>query len=153
MARRALSASGELTEAAFQAQVVGLARMYGWRPYHAPDGGAPQRNGRRVVGGQLPEGRGFPDLLLLRGPELVVAELKTRTGRIGPGQREWLDAWTELGAHVARGLDELKLLGTNDYVPSVRAYLWRPSDWEQIQRVLGRGHERRVELDPIPQRP
>lgn len=161
MSPRALSKSGQLTEAAWQIQVVGAARMYGWRTYHAPDGGgAPAgRGGRRVTLGQLPEGRGFPDLVLLRGPRIVVAELKTVKGRLGPGQQEWLDLFAEVGAtidqlihdHQSNGRVRLAgaAQGTSGY-PSVESYLWRPGDWEQVQSVLGRGQERRVDLDPLP---
>lgn len=131
MAVRRLTATGELTEAAWQAQIVGLARVYGWAHiYHAPDGGhVPAGAGRRrVAGGQLPEGRGFPDLVLVKGPRLIVAELKSRTGRIGPGQREWLDAF---------------------YIAGAEAYIWRPADWDKVQAILGAGEHRRHDLDPL----
>lgn len=136
MSRRAIGVTGELLETAWQAQVVGAARVYGWSMiYHAPNGGAPQKNGRRVVGGQIPEGRGFPDLLLIRGPRLVVAELKTEKGRMGPGQDEWLEAFRELGRHIGRRWDD-------EHDTSIEAYVWRPSDWETVQRVLGAGRPR-----------
>lgn len=150
MTRRAIGVTGELLEGAWQTQVVGAARVYGWtRIYHAPNGGAPQKNGRRVVGGQIPEGRGFPDLLLIRGPRLVVAELKTEKGRMGPGQPEWLEAFRELGRviddYVALGFDGAggrELDVENGGPPAVEAYVWRPSDWETVQRVLGAGRPR-----------
>jgi hypothetical protein len=145
MPRRAIGVTGELLESAWQAQVVGAARVYGWtRIYHAPNGGAPQKNGRRVVGGQIPEGRGFPDLLLIRGPRLVVAELKTEKGRMGPGQPEWLKAFTVVGRAVADLVDEdpAGAYYPGYEPPSVEAYVWRPSDWETVQRVLGAGRPR-----------
>lgn len=125
MTYRALNARGELAERAFQGQVVGLARMYRWqRIYHAPAGGHRDRVDRQ----QLPEGKGFPDLILIKLPRLVVAELKTRTGRIAPEQREWLDVFAALGAE---------------------AYLWRPADWDEIHDTLRAGQVRRCDLDPI----
>jgi hypothetical protein len=58
MARRARNQDGELRESVFQDQIVGLARFYGWdRVYHTHDS-------RRSH-------PGFPDLVLVRGPELV----------------------------------------------------------------------------------
>lgn len=61
---------------------------------------------------------GFPDLVLCRPRDerLVIAELKRIDGRVTPAQRAWLDA---LGA--ARYKD-------------VR--VWRPTDWDDIQRLL-----------------
>lgn len=59
---------------------------------------------------------GFPDLALVRGDRLVFAELK-REGRYPtPAQRTWLAA-----------------LGQ---VAGVESYLWRPSRWSDIARVL-----------------
>ena len=131
MTRRALNANGELLEPAFQAQVIGLLRVYRWSLiYHAPDGGhAPGASGRRVAGGQIPEGRGFPDLVAIRGGRrLLVAELKTNTGRVRPGQEEWLAGFR------AAGFD---------------AYLWRPRDWDEIHEVVRGTVERRRDLDPL----
>lgn len=146
MARRAISASGELTEHAWQAQVIGLARLYGWRIFHAVDNRPAGRTGRpqRLA---APEGKGYPDLTLIKVPRLVVAELKTRTGRLGPGQQEWIAAFHQLGeaieSELTYGMEALNR--TED--PSVEAYIWRPADWDEVQAVLGRGMTRRCELD------
>jgi len=51
---------------------------------------------------------GWPDIVLVRPPSVIFAELKTATGRLTPAQRTWLDAL--------------------DGCPGVEAYLWRPSD-------------------------
>lgn len=61
---------------------------------------------------------GFPDLTLVRGDRLVFAELKRAGQNPTEAQREWLEA-----------------LGR---VERVEAHLWRPGDWEEIERVLGR---------------
>lgn len=115
MARRARNAKGELLESAWQDQVVGLARFYGWdRIFHAPQQGAGGRAFR-----QYPEGTGFPDLVLVRPPELIFAELKAEGGRVSTTQQAWLDALAEVdGASV---------------------YLWRPGDWHEVERILARG--------------
>jgi hypothetical protein len=60
-----------VTEAQWQAQVVQLAELYGWRWYHTHDS-------RRSPAG-------FPDLVLWR-ERVVFAELKTDTGRLTPDQ-------------------------------------------------------------------
>jgi hypothetical protein len=62
--------------------------------------------------------RGFPDLTLVRDERLIFAELKTEKGRVTREQREWLEA-----------------LGR---VPAVEVYLWRPSDWPELERTLRR---------------
>lgn len=115
MPRRARSAAtGQLLEHAFQQQVEGLARVYRWRRYHTHDS-------RR-------SNAGFPDLVLVRGPELLFVELKTRTGRVRPEQHDWLDALRA--------------------VPGIEVYLWRPDDWDALHQRLARDRARHADLDP-----
>lgn len=133
---RVRDAAGELTEAAFQKRVVGLARVYGWRIYHAPDNRPAGKSGRAQRMADR-SSVGFPDLLLLRPGRLVVAELKTRTGKLGPGQREWLAEFTRLGFML-------------ECEERIEAYLWRPADWDAIHETLRDGQERRDDLDPMP---
>jgi hypothetical protein len=61
---------------------------------------------------------GFPDLVLVRPPRVIFAELKTATGRVTADQWRWRD-----------------LL---DGCPGVECYLWRPYDRDEILRVLAR---------------
>jgi hypothetical protein len=98
---------GTLTEAQFQERVCDLARMTGWHVTHF----------RSVyTGGRwrtpLTGHPGFPDLVLARSGALIVAELKTDTGRLTPEQRSWL---ASLGPH---------------------ARVWRPRDWPAIAAEL-----------------
>lgn len=83
-----------MTEAQLQTQVVALARALRWRWFHVHDS-------RRSPAG-------FPDLILVRGPRLIAAELKRQKGRYRPGQQEWL--------------------ADLDQVPGVTAVTWRPTD-------------------------
>lgn len=155
--RRVFNEAGDLTEAAFQRRVVRLARAYGWRIYHAPDNRpAVSAKGKRQRPQSMVDStaKGFPDLVLLRDQRLIVAELKTRTGRLRPGQREWLDTFAELGDRIVR------LDGTvaQEHRPQVKAYVWRPSDWDELHEILrgvGTGfvQERRHDLDPMPGEP
>lgn len=62
---------------------------------------------------------GFPDRTLVR-ERVVFAELKSETGRPTDEQREWLTALAKAGAEV---------------------YLWRPSDLDDIGRVLGHRYD------------
>ena len=79
--------TGHVSERDWQATVVQLAKLRGWRHYHTHDS-------RRSA-------PGFPDLVLVRGERVIFAELKTDTGRVSVAQREWLDALRLTPAEVA----------------------------------------------------
>lgn len=80
-----------LTERQWAAQVEGWLRFYGWRYHHSPDNKPNARGAKQRVGD-----RGFPDYVATRRlgdglVELAFLELKSETGRLGPGQADWLD--------------------------------------------------------------
>ena len=106
-----------VSEAEFQTAVVGLADLCGWLACHFHDS---RREVRRRDGTRLFVGdkatRGFPDLVLVRPPDLLFVELKSEKGRLTKAQREWRDSLIQC--------------------PGVRYCLWRPSDWGEIERVL-----------------
>lgn len=91
-----------VTEKDFQATVLELARVLGWRCYHTHDS-------RRSE-------PGFPDIVAVRPPRVIYAELKTERGRLTPTQRDWLS--------LLKGC------------PGVEAHVWRPSKWPEIEAVL-----------------
>ena len=62
------------------------------------------------------DGAGWPDLVLVRPPRIIFAELKNDRGEVRPAQLEWLDV--------------LRLL------PYAEVYLWRPSDWDAVVETL-----------------
>lgn len=62
---------------------------------------------------------GWPDLALCRTGRLIFAELKSEKGQVTVAQQLWLD-----------------LLGSVD---GIEVYVWRPSDFEEISRVLQAG--------------
>lgn len=64
------------TEKDLQRQVLDLAKLFGWRPYHP-------------FLSKWSE-KGFPDLTLVRPPRLVFAELKRDKAKTTPAQDEWL---------------------------------------------------------------
>ena len=72
-----------LTEPAWQAQVLQVARLYRWTCYHTYDSRRSQP--------------GFPDLVLVRD-RVLFRELKTDRGRITPDQQRWLDTLRAAGA-------------------------------------------------------
>ena len=63
-------------EANFQATVIELAELHGWRVYHTHDSRRSQP--------------GFPDLTLVRRYRLIFAELKREGGKLTAEQTAWL---------------------------------------------------------------
>lgn len=98
------------TEAQFQATVLDYAKLRNWRVHHV-------RPARTAKGWRTPiQGDpGFPDLLMVRGTELIVAELKSDRGTLSDDQKLWLHC---LGAAC------------------VETYVWRPRDFPEIERRL-----------------
>lgn len=105
-----------MTEAEFQRQVMRIAADYGWSVVHI----GRARVGKRWVtptrgpGGEVV--RGFPDLVLLRPPQLVFLELKKAGGRPTPEQREWVAALQR--------------------VDGVEAYIVDPTDADDVWALL-----------------
>lgn len=89
------------TEGAFLAQVRAAAKLLGWATYHVHD----SRHSEA----------GFPDLVLVKRPRVIFAELKSDRGKLTEAQRAWID--------------ELRACGQE-------AYVFRPRDWKTIERVL-----------------
>ena len=58
---------------------------------------------------------GFPDLILVRPPRLIFAELKSDRGRLTKAQREWRADLEACGVEV---------------------YTWRPSERSQVEDIL-----------------
>jgi hypothetical protein len=127
---RARGVAGGLSEAVWQDHVLALATAYQWRSYHTHDS-------RR-------SNPGFPDLVLLRPPELLFVELKTDTGRIRPEQKSWLDELDVVALAIASWTDHAGdegAAGPNDPAdrPVVQAYVWRPRDFDAVHARLARG--------------
>ena len=91
-----------ISEREFMQMVIDYARLHGFLAYHTYDS-------RRSE-------PGFPDLVLVRGDRVIVAELKAMKGGLRPGQVEWLEAFADTG--------------------KVEAFLWLPSSWDEIEEVL-----------------
>ena len=85
-----------------QGQVLKLAEQAGWKAYHTFDS-------RRSE-------PGWPDLVLVRGVQLIFLELKTEEGVVSDDQEEWID---KLGK-----------------VKRVAASVARPHHWERVKAVL-----------------
>lgn len=108
------SPAKSVSEKEFTAQVIKYAKLNGWRVLHI----RPARRGtdgdyRTPVAG---DGKGFPDLLMLREERMVIAELKVKTKKT-PAQVAWLQAF---------------MLVTED------VFTWHPWEWDEIESTLRR---------------
>ncbi len=90
-----------LSEKQFMQMVIDLAKLRRWFVFHVHDS-------RRSVAG-------FPDLVLLRPPQKIVAELKVGKNKPTAEQNLWLNLFEECG---------------------VPAYVWTEKDWLEIETVL-----------------
>ena len=99
-----------MSEAELQTLIIAMAEALGYEVVHIRDS-----RGQRAVG--------LPDLLLMRAPTLIFAELKREKGRLMAKQAWFLAQLRECG---------------------VRVYLWRPSDWMDgtVQRIIEEGARR-----------
>jgi hypothetical protein len=105
------------SEAAWQKQVVAGAEALGWHVFHDSATNAPRKCKSCGAWSSVKRNvRGFPDLLLLRGPRLIVAELKDEYGTVSDEQQAWLD-WFRA-------------------IPGVEVFTWRPRDSDSVTRTL-----------------
>jgi hypothetical protein len=100
-------------EASFMACVLEVARLAGWRSLHIRPARRADGSWRTPIGG---DGKGWPDLTLVRPPRLLFVELKSERGKLRAEQRDWLDT--------------LRLL------PQAEVHVWTPAEWEELVRVL-----------------
>lgn len=104
------------TEREFQASVLTYARMMGWKAFHDNATNAPRRCSGCGSTRALPRNApGMPDLILIRRPRIVWAELKSERGRLSDDQKAWIEELRASGQAV---------------------YVWRPSSWQEVERVL-----------------
>lgn len=102
-----------MTEGEWLDQVTEIAERMGWSWLHL----RPARTAhgwRTPVSGPL--GAGWPDLILVRDDRIIAAELKSADGRPSPAQL--------LVLTLLQGVAE--------------TYVWRPDDFDDVARVLGR---------------
>ncbi len=96
-----------ISERDFQKQVIDLARTCGWLVEH--------KYGQGSVLGSRAIDTGFPDLVLVRGGQIIFAELKGSRGKVSEAQDRWLHALTITGNP---------------------ALVWRPEDMDDIAAIL-----------------
>jgi len=116
MTNRALM-DKSMSEEDFAGAVVDLALSCGWKVKREPPWRPACRKHDSAVG--------FPDLVLVRDGRLIFAELKAeKAKKPSEAQLEWIDA---LEHHDTRGIMQEHHYGV---------FVWRPSDWDEIEEVL-----------------
>lgn len=101
------------TEALFMAQVTDYAVMRGWEYMHIQPGLTDRGRYRTPVSGSL--GPGWPDLIMVRGSDILAVELKSN-GRYP----------TPLQKRVMTTLEQAL----------IECHVWRPQDWMEIEARL-----------------
>lgn len=101
----------KISEAEFTHMVIELARLRGWLVAHFRPAKT-SKGWRTAVSG---DGAGFPDLILVRGSKVLVAELKVGKNKVAINQGAWLHSFERAG---------------------IPAYVWRETDWQRIEKLL-----------------
>lgn len=102
-----------VTEKTWQRQVEELLTIHGWASFHDLSG--------KTSGSAA---RGFPDLIAIRGAELIALELKTQKGRVAPEQKQWIMRF--------------------DGVETSEGHMVRPSEFDWLDARLRRTHTQLV---------
>lgn len=121
-----------ISEDAWQKVVLDYAALTGWRRAHF-------RPARTERGWRTPveaDGAGFPDLVLVRQPELLIVELKAERGRLSPAQSSWLADLQACADAAEPWLHREDAPGGGN--PRLEVHVWRPSDWPEVERRLRR---------------
>jgi VRR-NUC domain len=92
-----------MSEKVWTAHVHAALLATGWRHYH--------------TWLSVRSAPGFPDVVAVRPPRLIIAELKRVGGRLTVAQRQWVA--------------ELAALG-----PPVEVYVWTPADRDEMLTIL-----------------
>jgi hypothetical protein len=114
--RRVRKAAWQESEKDFQARIVALAHLHGWRVAAIRKVRVKRPNGSTYWETPMwADGVGWPDLVLVKGPRLLFWECKRVGAMPTPEQDDWLLA--------------LRLAGQQAQIVS-------PDDWPRIERML-----------------
>lgn len=104
----------QISEKDFQAQVIALAQLTGHKVAHFRPALTKDGEWRTPVAA---DGAGFPDLVIVGRGKVIFAELKAEAGTPTALQLDWLEQIRAAGGE---------------------AYLWKPSDWNDIEALLSK---------------
>lgn len=115
-------ASGRVTEADFTEAVIQRAQQLGWRVARFRTVRVQRKNGSVYYETPVQaDGKGWPDLFMVRGFRVLAVELKVGKNRPTAAQMEWLDVLERAGVEID---------------------VWTPADWPAIDRTLAVPHDR-----------
>jgi len=106
-----------ISEKVYQGQITELAERYGWEWRHFKDSRKAVKSGNKTFLVGDPEAKGWPDLVLIRVPELLIIEVKKELGKTTPEQDHWLGLLDACG---------------------VETMVARPSDFDEVARRLSK---------------
>jgi len=106
------------SEAEFQDKIVKLARLCGWKVAHFRP--AMTSRGQWITPVSA-DGKGFPDLVMVKPPHILFVECKSATGKLTLEQKDWANILHDVMIH-----------------PNQRVFqrIWRPSDEDEIEKFL-----------------
>lgn len=81
------------TETQCETTIVKAARQFGWL-VHGTRAARMQKGNFKVA---LKGDRGFPDLILVKPPCIIIVELKRKPNKVEPDQQRWIDALAACG--------------------------------------------------------
>lgn len=109
------AAAKAMSESEFQQRVIVLAHAHGWRVAAFRKVRVQRKNGSVYYETPVQaDGKGWPDLALVRGERLIFAELKVGYNKPEPEQAQWL----------------------SDLTRAAEVYVWKPKDMDEIESVL-----------------
>ena len=127
-------AAAKISEASFEAAVVDIAHLYGWKIASFRQAG-----GRADGGFRTPvkyDGKGYVDLTMVHPcGEIVFAEIKAQKGRLSPHQKEWGRVLADCSNRDRESGFPIK----DDFDLGMRYVVWRPSDGDDIISYLSFG--------------
>ena len=107
----------QMSEKQFLAQVIELAKLYGWSCAHFRSARIQRKDGSHYYATPVQaDGEGWPDLVMARPPRLIFAEIKSESGIPSEAQMDWINCL--------------------NLCPPAEAYLWRPKDFDHIVAIL-----------------
>ena len=132
-----------ISETAFLSQVADLLNLYQWRWCHFRPAWTQRGYRTPLQGGDADgfKGKGLPDIIAVRPPRLIFAELKDQYSKPSPEQEAWLEDLRECVRNIS--MTPVEIAGTKiitgqvgAIIPSLEVYLWRPSQFDEILEIL-----------------
>ena len=116
-----MSSKVKISERDFQQQIIDIAHLYGWHVAHF-------RPAMTTHGWRTPvsaDGKGFPDLCMVKGNKLIFWEVKSEHGFLSGEQMKWIQLLNHVDGVVVGEV--------------------RHKDWDYIYNTLSEGSDIRID--------